>query len=200
MDDPDASNFRPTPDYDENGVDLSLVRQMLNLTPGERLQYVEERNAALMEMLRALSSAWVQFIVVGGSATCFHGGWGATQALEVVVSPEPANVDRIAAALKALEAVRPWHPQHPTSYQIGTIGNLAWTTRFGRLKLLAAPNLDYSDLLPHTVEMWVDIDLRVRVLDQETNVSLNKRMGWDPDLAALHMMRATLKERRRRPH
>jgi hypothetical protein len=30
-----------TPTYDENGVDRSLVRWMLSLTPDERLEYAE---------------------------------------------------------------------------------------------------------------------------------------------------------------
>jgi hypothetical protein len=30
------------PDYDENGVDLSLIRWMLSLSPAERLRVAEE--------------------------------------------------------------------------------------------------------------------------------------------------------------
>lgn len=30
------------PVYDENGVDLTLIRKMLRLSPEERLRYVEE--------------------------------------------------------------------------------------------------------------------------------------------------------------
>ncbi len=33
----------PAPDYSEDGVDLSLIRWMLSLTPAERLQFLEER-------------------------------------------------------------------------------------------------------------------------------------------------------------
>ncbi len=33
----------PLPDYSEDGVDLTLVRWMLSLTPAERLQFHEER-------------------------------------------------------------------------------------------------------------------------------------------------------------
>jgi hypothetical protein len=38
-------------DYDENGVDLSLIRWMLSLTPTERLQWME-RCARDVEVLR----------------------------------------------------------------------------------------------------------------------------------------------------
>jgi len=33
----------PLPDYSEDGVDLSLIRWTLSLTPLERLQFLEER-------------------------------------------------------------------------------------------------------------------------------------------------------------
>ena len=38
------------PDYSEDGVDLSLVRWMLSLTPAERLQVLEQHSANLEEM------------------------------------------------------------------------------------------------------------------------------------------------------
>lgn len=33
----------PAPEYSEDGVDLSLIRWMLSLTPRERLEFHEER-------------------------------------------------------------------------------------------------------------------------------------------------------------
>jgi hypothetical protein len=38
---PDVEAFRA--DYSEDGVDLSLIRWMLSLTPAQRLEFVEER-------------------------------------------------------------------------------------------------------------------------------------------------------------
>ncbi len=38
------------PDYSEDGVDLSLVRWMLSLTPAERLHVLEQHSANLEEM------------------------------------------------------------------------------------------------------------------------------------------------------
>jgi hypothetical protein len=37
------SGAAPLPDYSEDGVDLSLIRWMLSLTPAQRLQFLEER-------------------------------------------------------------------------------------------------------------------------------------------------------------
>jgi hypothetical protein len=33
----------PAPEYSEDGVDLSLIRWMLSLTPAERLEFLEQR-------------------------------------------------------------------------------------------------------------------------------------------------------------
>ncbi len=42
MADADA-DVAPLPDYSEDGVDLTLIRWMLSLSPAERLQFLEER-------------------------------------------------------------------------------------------------------------------------------------------------------------
>ena len=33
----------PAPDYSDDGVDLSLIRLTLSLTPAERLEFLEQR-------------------------------------------------------------------------------------------------------------------------------------------------------------
>jgi hypothetical protein len=37
-----SANAAPLPDYSEDGVDLSLIRWMLSLTPAERLEFLEQ--------------------------------------------------------------------------------------------------------------------------------------------------------------
>jgi hypothetical protein len=44
-----VDNSAPLPDYSEDGVDLTLIRWMLSLTPAERLRFLEER---INEILR----------------------------------------------------------------------------------------------------------------------------------------------------
>jgi hypothetical protein len=45
MADPDANGPEPAPapDYSDDGVDLSLIRWMLSLTPHQRLRFLEDR-------------------------------------------------------------------------------------------------------------------------------------------------------------
>jgi len=38
-----ADDLAPLPDYSEDGVDLSLIRWSLSLTPLQRLQFLEDR-------------------------------------------------------------------------------------------------------------------------------------------------------------
>lgn len=39
----DGENAGTAGDYSEDGVDLTLIRWMLSLTPAERLEFLEER-------------------------------------------------------------------------------------------------------------------------------------------------------------
>ena len=39
----DIQEPAPLPDYSEDGVDLTVIRWMLSLTPAERLQFLEQR-------------------------------------------------------------------------------------------------------------------------------------------------------------
>ena len=45
----------PAPDYSEDGVDLSLIRWMLSLTPAERLQFLQ-RHVEGITRIRALNA------------------------------------------------------------------------------------------------------------------------------------------------
>jgi hypothetical protein len=56
------------------------------------------------ELLLALSEAGVRFVVIGGVAVGVHGYVRATKDLDVVPDPDPANLNRLAALLRALGA------------------------------------------------------------------------------------------------
>ena len=42
----------PAPEYSEDGVDLSLIRWMLSLTPAERLQVLQDHIDGVTEVRR----------------------------------------------------------------------------------------------------------------------------------------------------
>jgi len=39
----DLEDQPPPPDYSEDGIDLTLIRWMLSLTPAQRLDFLEQR-------------------------------------------------------------------------------------------------------------------------------------------------------------
>lgn len=54
-DEPEEIEQAPLPDYSEDGVDLTLIRWMLSLTPAERLEFLEERIEDILA-IRALNA------------------------------------------------------------------------------------------------------------------------------------------------
>ena len=62
---PDAATVADSPDkspenlptHSEDGVDLTLIRWMLSLTPGERLQVLQRHARAILEIRHANSSS-----------------------------------------------------------------------------------------------------------------------------------------------
>ncbi|MBV9157446.1 MAG: hypothetical protein JO097_14370 [Acidobacteriaceae bacterium] len=51
----EVSESAPQPDYSEDGLDLSLIRWMLSLSPAERLEFLEERINDILA-IRALNA------------------------------------------------------------------------------------------------------------------------------------------------
>ena len=53
---PDRSSSEDGPLYSESGVDLTLIRWMLSLTPAERLQMLQQTIHSIMRLKRDLSN------------------------------------------------------------------------------------------------------------------------------------------------
>ena len=47
-----ATDYSPATDYSEDGVDLTLIRWMLSLTPAERLQVLQRQVNAILAIRR----------------------------------------------------------------------------------------------------------------------------------------------------
>lgn len=52
-------------------------------------------SASIRTLLEALHRAGVEFIVVGGAAATLHGSGTTTEALDIVPSATPENIDRL---------------------------------------------------------------------------------------------------------
>ena len=128
-------------------------------------------------VLQTLANHRVEFIVVGGVAAVLTGAPVNTFDLDVVHSREPENLQRLVAALGELDACYRHRPEFRPNESIGAN--------------------TYPDLLPHTELVEISADLRVRVLDLETQVAIKEECGREKDLAVLPILRRTLAESRR---
>lgn len=97
------------------------------------------------EMLRALADHDVRHVVIGGVAGRVHGDPGVTFDLDIAPDPDPANLQRLADALRHMDAlVRPPDAE-PVAFELdgGTIAQfttLATRTRFGDLDVVVRPD------------------------------------------------------------
>lgn len=64
--DSDSAEHARLTDYSQDGVDLTLIRWMLSLTPAERLQFHEERINEILR-IRALNARNQALRHIGGS-------------------------------------------------------------------------------------------------------------------------------------
>jgi len=86
-------------EQDENGIDISLLRQNLRLTPWERLRQLQSaanfvvgvRRKAKPDFLaifQVLEAGQVRFVLIGAAAMCLHGSAYVTQNVDICVADE----------------------------------------------------------------------------------------------------------------
>jgi predicted nucleotidyltransferase len=156
----------------------------------------------LIAILRALHDGGVEFIVVGGVAAVLNGAPIYTFDIDVVHSRDAANVDRLLHVLDALDAVFRIQPERrlkPNVSHLASAGHLNLITRYGPLDLLGSigRDLGYQNLVPHSVELDISEDLRIRILDLETLIALKEELGGEKDRAVLPILRRTLEEKKK---
>jgi hypothetical protein len=57
----------------------------------------------IRRICRALDEAGAHYVLIGGFAVILHGGLRTTKDIDLLVDPEPANVERLKRALSVLE-------------------------------------------------------------------------------------------------
>jgi hypothetical protein len=153
--------------------------------------------------LRALYGGRVDFILVGGVAAVLNGAPIDTFDVDVVHSREAANIDRLLPVLEGLDAVYRMQPERrlrPSASHLSSPGHQNLITRYGPLDLLGTigRDLGYHDLIPHSAELAISQELRIRVLDLETLIAIKEELGGEKDRAVLPILRRTLEEMRKR--
>ncbi len=156
-----------------------------------------------VRMLTALQEAGVQFVLVGGMAAILHGDVGVTIDLDVVPEREPENLDRLAIALRTLEArIRTEGAPEglPFDCSGGFFRNLALdsilnlTTPAGDLDLTFRPSgtEGYRDLRRDAIEIEAADGVSILVASLADVIRSKEAAGREKDRTALPRLRRLL--------
>lgn len=153
-------------------------------------------------IFRTLVERHVDFIVVGGVCGVLHGAPISTFDLDLVHSQDPANVDRLLAALEFLEAhyrTPGAKERKPDRSHLSSLDHQLLMTRCGPLDLLGVVGSGhgYRELLPESIDMDLGPGLRVRVLKLRALIRIKEETAHEKDKAVLAILRRTLQERER---
>jgi hypothetical protein len=149
--------------------------------------------------LRVLTGAGVDFVVIGGIAVMAHGFVRATADTDVTVNPERANLERLSAVLRDLDAVLPGadpvagEPTSARSLSFG--GNPRFETKLGRLHIVQNPAgaPDYAEMATRAEEVQLD-DLRFRICSYADLVAMKEATARDQDRLDLVALREAREE------
>jgi hypothetical protein len=148
--------------------------------------------------LRALAAGGVDFVVIGGIAVMAHGFVRATADTDITANPGMANLERLAAVLRDLEAVLPGadpiagDPSSARALSFG--GNPRFETRLGRLHIVQSPAgaPAYDAMMSRAETVKLD-DLELRICSYSDLVAMKEATARSQDrldLAALREARA----------
>jgi hypothetical protein len=149
----------------------------------------------------ALADERVDYVLIGGLAGVLHGSPAMTNDADIVPSKDPANLERLAAALRGLDArIRtvetpdgvPFDP-HPAL--LASLRLLNMTTRCGDLDLTFVPSgtQGYDDLVQRAVSFEVR-GLTVPVAALSDIIRAKEAAGRPKDHATLPVLYALEEE------
>lgn len=151
------------------------------------------------EILGALTSARVRFVIIGGIAAQVHGSPSLTGDVDICPDLDGQNLHRLALALDALAAARRDMPDgvqpalDERALRAGDVFTL--TTRHGDLDLLGhpEPGLDYGRLVPGSLEVEI-LGVRVRVAGLDDLMAMKRAAGRPKDRIELEILGAVREE------
>jgi hypothetical protein len=134
-----------------------------------------------VELLRSLARYGVEFVVIGGVGAQIHGWRSATLDLDIAVSTDSSNVERLNSALAGVSAGEP---------AVGAFGT-AFKTMYGRLEIVSrADGIGrYADWLERAREHELEEGLMIVVADPLDILRSKEAAGREKDIAALRAMR-----------
>jgi hypothetical protein len=189
------------------GIDVSGLRSLLRLTPEERLtrkldavRFAAQGRAVGPDLfppvpvvdprcaLCALASAGVHFVLIGGWAGTLHGSNYATDTLELLVEPSPANHERLVEALRTF-AIQPGTEDSSASASLGGQGTGGAETSAPFAGRDSLPNgAGYSEV--HGRATTMDVGLcQVAVASLEDLIDIQRRSQEPSDRILLEDLR-----------
>ena len=154
-------------------------------------------------VIREISDAGIDCVIVGGLAATIHGSARLTQDVDLVYARSTANIERLVVALKPYAPYpRGAPPGLPFEWSEATVErglNFTLTTAIGDVDLLGeiTGGGDYDSLVSDTIE--VDIfGRRFRCLDLPGLIRAKRAAGRPKDLDAIAELEALLEERENR--
>ena len=158
------------------------------------------------EILRRLLDAGIDFILIGGLASQVHGSPSITGDLDVCIARDLPNLQRVAAVLNDIAAVRrglpvdgpPMPPFDARTLRASALFTL--DTAFGSFDLLANPDpgFDYELLLRNAITTELD-GRQIRVTSLDDLIAMKRAAGRPKDRIELEILGALREELDRRP-
>jgi hypothetical protein len=150
------------------------------------------------ELLRRLSDAGVEFIVVGGAAAVLHGAPITTEDLDIVHRRSAENVSRLKTLLDELDAcVRELANRRLPPQQSALLGegHVLLSTRLGPLDCLGTliDGRGFEELVSHS-ESIVDEGAEFLVVDLPTLIEIKTKTGRAKDRLMLPVLIALAEE------
>jgi hypothetical protein len=151
------------------------------------------------ETLEVLDRHRVECIVVGGVAAVLQGVPISTLDTDIVYRRTAANIDRLVAALRELEAIYrdpAGRRIAPDATRLAAGGHHLLQTRLGPLDVLATigAHRTYEDLERHAARYALE-GMNVLLLELRAIIETKEQAGRSKDLLALPVLRETLRLR-----
>jgi hypothetical protein len=141
----------------------------------------------------------VEYVVVGGVAAVLQGAPMTTFDLDALIKLDPQNIDRITAALAALNArYRVHRDLRPTRDDLAAGGHLLLMTDSGPFDVLGfiGGGRRYEDVAGVAMTLAVG-NLTIKVLPLAVLIEEKKTLGRDKDLAVVQLLEAVLARQKR---
>jgi hypothetical protein len=151
-------------------------------------------------LLRRLTEAQVNFILIGGVTATVHGSPRLTLDLDIIYERSPGNFRKLTAALADVSPYpRGAPPGLPFQWNEHTLArglNFTLTTAIGDINVLGeiAGGGSYPNLLPHTFEVQV-FGHKCRCLELNELIRVKRAAGRPKDFEVIAELEAIREER-----